>query len=426
MPRRKISTNENSVASVAELDDDEELVFENTRRIRRQRRQAPVEVEQPAEPEVITGEVIDDDDDTSETPAYSASSLASWVYGDPDGGADDVADEYGDLLIRREPDEIRDSFAVPCSSRTWLPKMRNISLAADEDDIYERVRDLAGSGGRYILQLQIGGRIAKSKTVTIADPLSARMNSGRPQAGEATVPAISVATPSAPVDPIDDFISKLEQQKRMRTLLYGDDEKRQQDQIETLRAEIAELKTANPQNAKSEKLALLEAALAAPTEARDRLLNRMFPADDEEGGSRHWAADVLDVVIQNKDTILGVVAGLLGGMPQPQQPVPIQQPASSLDDFMRQPAPGQIAKPTGFQRRMVAEPPAETPPVQKIPDDASQPSAPDASQPSAEDASRVSVPPAVAGGSDATDPDDTEPIQGEVVDMKPKRKGAKE
>lgn len=331
MQRKKISTGINNAAAVVELDDDEQLVEEvtTTKRVGRQRRIIPP----PDEP--ITVEPIEDDDDdeppTGE-PLYSDTSLAALIYGE---GEDAIDNQFCTVVIRRNPDSINDRFATPCTAQTNLPAMRNVELTAERMDIEERVRSEFG-GGHYFFQLHFNNRLQTSWKATLSDP---PISKTPPPAVAAEAPAQPPAPAAPAVDAFDNFLENLEKQKRMRDLLFGDEQRRLEKQIEELKVEAA--KPQPPAAPQSETLVILEKALASPNqEISDRLLEYAFPTD--KGESRHWIAELASVVMDNKDTIAGVLGSLLGAVPQPAAAAPPNvaemmrmQPPPSLPKFSR-------------------------------------------------------------------------------------------
>lgn len=341
MPRKKISTVANP-AAVIDLDDDEEFVesVTTTKRVGRQRKPKPDDAE--AAPPDDDENIIDIDDDGEPVERYGDNSLAAVLYGDSDDA--DAENQFCSIHIRRHPDNLSDKFATPCTEVTNLQRIANVPLSTDRADIEERVVKEYG-GGHYFFQIHFDGRLGRSWRSTLADlPAAKRI---QPDA-----PAASVPTPAAPaVDPVRAFLDNLKKQKEMQELLFGEQEKE-------LKAQIAELKTqiergqATPSQPQSEQLLILEKALSATSpELQDRLLEYAFPSDD--AGKRHWIAELADVALANKDTILGLFGSLFGGIAPP-QPTPAPPPAPmSLDELLRQPAPaGELAEqPTGFRRR---------------------------------------------------------------------------
>lgn len=355
MQRKKVSTGTNNAAAVLELDDDEQLIetVTTTKAIGRQRRPKPAEIE----PEPIIGEIEDDDDDDQDTddrPSYSDTSLAALLYGD---GDEPLESQFCTVMIRRNPDSMNDRFLNPCGSLSNLAPMRNIELTAERMDIEERVRSEYG-GGHYFFQLHFDNRLRSSWKATLADDPAAIRTA---KADAAPQPIASTATAAAAplADPMDSFIASLKQTAELKSLLFGDTESRMQAEIDRLRAEAETARNATPPEPLSEEILLWKMAKEMPeSEAKNRLLDKLVPVD--EAGDRHWIADVAAVVMENKDTILGLVGSLFGGgAAQPAAPQP------NVMDMLRQPAPAALPQHrSAFARtKPPADPaPAETPP----------------------------------------------------------------
>ena len=317
-----------------------------TERVRREHRKPAVESDDgaiQAEPVLDDAEETDDD-----APQFSDESLAALLFGDQND--QDYGSQFCTIHIRRHPDSMNDRFLTPCGALTKLPPLRNVELAAERMDIEERVRNEYG-GGHYFFQIYFDGALGKSWKATLSDDPAAvararaeavgRSNNSQPQ-----------PTSVPPVDPVQAFLDGMLKQRQLKDALFGDDEKRLEREIADLRAEVAK-QAANPAEPKSERIALLEMAMDSKnSDARDRLLNHVFPS--EEKGGRHWIADTIEVVLENKDVILGVLGSLLGGIAPPQ---PSPQP--SIQELMRAAPPTGAAMPTGlsqFKRKPLGEP----------------------------------------------------------------------
>lgn len=360
MQRKKISTGTNNAAAVLELDDDEQLIetVTTTKAIGRQRRPKPAEIE----PEPIIGEVEpDDDDDETEierTPSYSDTSLAALLYGD---GDEPLESQFCTVMIRRNPDSMNDKFLTPCGALTSLPPLRNIELTAERIDIEERVRTEFG-GGHYFFQIHFGNQLRSSWKATLSDDPAAVRAAKAERLGLTQPPPVVVTAPAEPPpDPMAGFIASLQQTKQLKDLLFGDTEARMQAEIDRLRIEAEAAKNAAPAEPMSEKLRLLEMALATTKpDVTERVLNSVFPAEDE--GRSLWA-DLASMALENKETIIGLVGSLFGGG------APAAPP--SIADMMRQPAPAALPERKPVFNRQKAEPepaavadpaPAEMPP----------------------------------------------------------------
>lgn len=336
MPRKKVSTTEVSPSS-ADLDDNEELVIRNTheKRVRREKVRS--------DDNAITAEPVIDDDDDQDAGEFSPTSLAAVIYGD---GGGDVENEFCSVHIRRNPDTMGDVFLTKCGSVTSYPKLANVSLATEQSDIEDRIRSEYG-GGHYFFQLHYNGNLGRSWKATLADLPEAI---AREKAKNDPAPA---PQPTQSADPMQQFLDRVLMQKQLEDALFGDQKKRLEEQIAEMRREIDATKN-NPAEPKSERLSMFETALSTPnTDLQGRLLDHLFPTDD--GEKRHWIADTLDVVLQNKDAILGVLGSLLGGTAPP-----AYQPKPSIADLMRAQPPGELnAQPEqstrGFRRRSATE-----------------------------------------------------------------------
>lgn len=339
--RKKVSTDENNLGQI-DLDEDEAIVVENTttKRIRRERKPAAAEPEPTPEPD---DDFIDVElDDTGEyRPQYADDSLAALIFAGDDAEPN-IDEEYCSVAIRRHPDEIHDAFAKPCLSVTNLPRLSGVSIATRKPDIEERTRKLYG-GGRYFFQMHYNGRLCKSWTSVLADDPNAIMQS-----------AAAAVEPRPASNPIDDFLDGLEKQKRLRELLYGDQENEMRRKIEELSRELKEARD-TPAAPPSEKLAIIETALKIENDdIQRRLLDRVFPS--EPTGERSAVADVIDVVLNNTDKIMPFVQSVLGGLMPPLPPTPGASqpaPAAGIDALLSQPRPdaAPLPAPTTAWRR---------------------------------------------------------------------------
>lgn len=101
------------------------------------------------------------------------------------------------------------------------------------------------------------------------------------------------------------------------------------------------------------------------SEAKNRLLEKLMPTDTD--GNRHWIADVFQIGLENKDTIIGVLGSLLGGL-VPQRPAAAQP---NIADMMRQQPPaGLPPRKSAFSKPPTPQPPPENAaePVNETPD----------------------------------------------------------
>lgn len=411
MQRKKVSTGTNNAAAVLELDDDEQLIetVTTTKAIGRQRRPKPAEIE----PEPIIGEIEDDDDDDQDTddrPSYSDTSLAALLYGD---GDEPLESQFCTVMIRRNPDSMNDRFLNPCGSLSNLAPMRNIELTAERMDIEERVRSEYG-GGHYFFQLHFDNRLRSSWKATLADDPAA-IRTAKADAAPQPIASTAAAAAAPLADPMDSFIASLKQTAELKSLLFGDTESRMQAEIDRLRAEAETARNATPPEPLSEEILLWKMAKEMPeSEAKNRLLDKLVPVD--EAGNRHWIADVAAVVMENKDTILGLVGSLFGGAAQPAASQP------NVMDMLRQPAPAALPQHrSAFSR---TKPPADPAPAETPPPAGSGPAVTlagfDENTPPPDYVSET-----VIDGRDLTKGDETAidaEITSEVKDAKPKRK----
>lgn len=357
MARRKIpSTATGATNGGVFLDDDEQLVEEvtTTKKIGRQRRSPDADAE-PIAAVPVFEDLNDDNDDDDEQPSFSQTSLAASIYG-TDG--ETIQDQVCTIVVRRNPDTLRDKFVVPCSALTNLPRLVNVSLTAEKGDIEDQIRNEYG-GGHYFLQVQMDGRLGHSWKPTLAD-----LPGWRPPTGETAPQPIAPAAPvaAAPAaDPMDSMLASMEKQKRMRDLLFGDAEKRMQAEIDRLRTEAEAAKNAIPPpvvEPMSEELLLWKMARDMPdSDAKTRLLDKLTPVDSD--GNRHWIADLAAVAMENKDTILGLFGSLFGGAAP-------AAPQQNVMDMLRRPAPAALPQHrSAFSRtKPAADPaPAEPPPA---------------------------------------------------------------
>lgn len=359
MPRRKTPTDGAIAGSAVDLDDGEAVVVEthNTRTIRRQK--TPV----PAAEDIITVDLDDEDEDEpDELPSYSPTSLAALL--NSDDGSENYEEQYCTINVRRNPDGMNDNFVSPNAAIAHLPRLVNIPLTADKEDIQDKIRSEYG-GGHYFFQIRTGSGLGPSWTASLAD-LPAVRRAAAAAAEPAADRAPAEPPPAAvPVDPFERMIDSMTKQKQLKDLLFGDDRERLEKELAELKAEAERLRTernAAPAEPPNERLLILEKALgvSSPT-IQARMLESVFPAD--EGG--HWLPDTIKTIFEHKEEIGGLVQMVLGGLlggaaPQPAAP---QQP--DISAFLRQPAPA-AATPSRFGRRPEVKPelaPADVPSV---------------------------------------------------------------
>lgn len=315
MPRKKISTTpEDVIDGVPELDDDEQFVSETTtKRTIRKEKVTPADNAEPVDA-AFDADIEDEPYDEG----FPDDSLAATWYGQ---GGNAPENPYFNIHIRRNPDSLGDKFINPTNSAMRLAPLRNVAMHVSRSEIEDIVRNLYG-GGHYFFQLYHNGQLGKGWTETLADPPEA-INKARQEALGLPTHTPPVELPQA--NPFDQFFDTLKRQREMKDLLFGDEQKR-------LEAEIERLKTENAASVKpqSEKLVLLETALQAsnPT-LQERLLEHLFPAPEES--QSHWIVDLFKTAFEHKAELAGLAQMLLGGMPQPATP--------NIESLLRQPPP---------------------------------------------------------------------------------------
>lgn len=311
--RKKISTNETLPPASVDLDDDEQFVKEvtTTTKIAREKKKAKPEAENA--PEIIDAEIIEDD--SNDLPEFEEESLASLIYGTGDDDETDISEQYCSVVPRRLKDHMGDKFAKPCNEVQTLETLAAVPLVATREEIQDRVRREHGSGGRFFFQVRFANRLQRSWQAVLGDPSG--LNIAAVGVGDVEKSVVGHYAPVPPPvvantgDPLDTLIAGFRKQDELRNLILGGDVNKYETQITELKAELASLRD-NPHEPKSEKLALLETALASQSsDAQSRILNHLFPSDEPE--KRHWLADTISVVLENKDAIVGALGGLLGG-----------------------------------------------------------------------------------------------------------------
>lgn len=339
--RRKKTSDEDAIEGIPQLEDDEQIVVEtsNKRTIRKER--APRLDPDPKEIIDVDDDENDDDEFLNledESPAYSESSIAALIFSD-DGDERQLQNQFCTVAIRRNPDGMNDRFSIPCNSVMRLPRLQNVEITADQADIEDRVRAEYG-GGHYFFQIHYANRLASSWKSTLADlPAAAAADK---LLASAAIPSPDPATPAA--NPFDQFLDALAKQKQMKDLLFGDEQKRMESEIKTLREQLEARREQQP--ASQSDLSLLLSAIKDnnnPTViefARDYLFR-----DEGEGKFGVW--DFAKMVWENKHELAPVVSMLFGG---------------SL--------PGQQQRPAGIESILAAAPPspspASLPPVESV------------------------------------------------------------
>jgi len=352
MPRRKTLPEPEPIEGIPELDADEQLVRETTTKQTIRKERVKADPEPATAPPPARDSEPDDDDDffidaepDDERPQFSESSLAALQFND----AEEIENEYCNILIRRNPDSLRDKFATPNSALLNLPTMRNVPLASERYEIEEAVRDEYG-GGHYFFQIQYRGNLGKSWSASLSD---------KPGAGQVKTEPAAPTPIAAPVEPaanpFDQFFDNLRKQKELKEILFGDELR----ELERLRAEAADRQN-NSTVRQSETLSILEMALRAdnPT-LSEKLLKLVAPEPEDTGGS-HWIVDLVKTGFEHKEELAGVLQMVLGGL------APASPPANqNIEALLRAPVPAPLAaiqqsaepaKPaTTFKRRSPAQ-----------------------------------------------------------------------
>lgn len=336
MPRKKVSPDAEVIDGIAEIDGDEQLVEEVTRKVRRERVRRPT-----AEPDPVMADSDETEEDDARDfedarPPFSETSLAALIYDDDFDHR--FEDQFCTILVRRKPDKMRDQFATPCSTVMTYPALANVEITADRSDIEEQVRQLYG-GGHYYFQIRFNNRLARSWETSLAE---------LPTATTAKPETASPGPAPTQKDPLDSMLDNLAKMKQLRDALFGDERERLERQIDELKRQIDERPVTPPVQALPENLLILEKALATNNASlQEKLLDYAFPPD----GGEHWIPTTLKTIFEHKDEIGAILRGLLVGPQPPQTPQAIdallrgQPPAGTL----RQP----VIAPSQFQRRQI-------------------------------------------------------------------------
>ncbi len=349
MRRKKVLDDAGVIEGIPDLKDDEQLVSEvTTKRTVRKEKTPAIDIE----PEEVI-EISDETERNDDEPAYSATSLAALIYSAED---EPLHNQFCTVAVRRNPDGMNDRFLTSCTSVLHLPRLINVELSADKEDIEDRVRSEYG-GGHYFFQVHYNNRLASSWKSTLADlPPQLRSSKSEPETNTPPPPI------QEPVNPFDQFFDTLRKQKEMKELLFGDEQKRLELEIERLKTEAAKQPLPTPEP-RSEKLILLEHALQAgnPT-LQDRLLSHLFPEPEEN--SSHWIVDLVKTGFEHKEDLAGIAQMVLGGvLPQPK--------SHGIEALLRQqppkdPALAEDMNPpprSNFQRRKLEESSGSSKPV---------------------------------------------------------------
>lgn len=325
MPRKKISTDADVIEGIAELNENEEIVIEDRRTVRKQKSKPP------PEPEPIEDFDFDDDEtDAEPEPEFSPTSIAALIFG---GDANKLTDQFCSVAVRRKPDSMRDRFATPCNAVTNYPALQNIAIDAEQSEIEEIVREQYG-GGHYFFQVRYGNRLANNWQATLADLPAAF--APKP---ETTATAAAAMPAAVPIDPLDNMLSNLAKMKALKDSLFGDEEARLKEQIAELKEQIANRPEPTPAEPLPDNIRILEKALGVnnPT-LQERLIDAAFP---EESAS-HWIPETVKTIFEHKEEIGQILGGILGSLAGPQ---PAASPAAMADLLRRQPPAALPAQP---------------------------------------------------------------------------------
>lgn len=326
--------------AAAKLGEDEEIILSDVRTIRKNKRQPPAE---PADLNIIDVDDENDEIDADSETEFPIGTIGFRAFG---GDGDPHALTECNILVVRKPDGAGDNFLKPCKARLGQPPIRNVDLMTPESEIEEMVRINYG-GGHYYLQTQFGNRNGRGWTASLDDPPDALEKARRAEQAERQ-PIAAAAAPDPPINHFEQRIKELELERQYDELKFGPERKR----LEKLETELDDLrrKAAEPPAApKSRELEILEAvATMNKPDLTERVIDSMFPSEDDDGGrgkSRHWFADLVSVAVENKDALFSVLGSLLGGgvpATAPQQP--------GIDAFLRQQPPAAVPAASRFTR----------------------------------------------------------------------------
>jgi hypothetical protein len=293
MPRKKVSP-DSEIIDATGLEENEQIVIEDKKTIRKERSTPP------PEPEVTDGEIVFEDDEETATPSFGETSIAALIY----DGEQPIENQYCTIHVRRTPDKMKDRFATPCQSTLNYPALPNVEITADRSEIEEMVRQEYG-GGHYFFQIRFQNRLGASWQSSLADLPQSIPRTEAP----AIQPAPAQPTPAA--DPLDSMLTNLSKMKALKDALFGDEEARLKEQIADLKAEIANKPEPTPSEPIPDNLRILEKALGVnnPT-LQERLIDAAFP---EESAS-HWIPETVKTIFDHKEEIAGLVGGLLGSL----------------------------------------------------------------------------------------------------------------
>jgi hypothetical protein len=327
MPRKKVSP-DSEIIDATGLEENEQIVIEDKKTIRKERSTPPESV-------VTEGEIVfEDEPEEIDLPSFSETSLAALIY----DGEQPIENQYCTIHVRRTPDKMKDRFANPCQSTLNYPALPNVEITSDRSEIEELVRQEYG-GGHYFFQIRFQNRLGASWQSSLAD-LPQQQQTAKPET------PIVVPDPIAPAaDPLDSMLTNLTKMKALKDALFGDEEARLKEQIADLKAEIANRPEPVPSEPVPENLRILEKALGVNNPSlQERLIDAAFP--EESAG--HWIPETVKTIFDHKEEIAGLLGGLLGSLAgRPTAPPNIQEM------LKRQPPSAAIAPPptSNFRRK---------------------------------------------------------------------------
>lgn len=288
--------NSDVINAIPELEENEQIVIEDTKRIRRERMPESPSSLIDSEEELIEVE-------TKETPQkFSSTSIASLIFDDE---PDELTNQFCTIHVRRKPDRMRDSFLTPCSTVLTLPAIQNVELTAERSDIEEIVRQQYG-GGHYFFQIRFQNRLSKSWEASLADPPEA-IAAARAEKHSIKQPAPSVAAQPT-TNPLDQFFDTLKKQRELQDLLFGEERRRLEAEIERLRQE-QQTRPAAPQS----DLALLLDALRQSDNPGLIDFAREYLSGESVREPQFGVWDFLKYVFDHKDEIAPLIINFLGG-----------------------------------------------------------------------------------------------------------------
>jgi hypothetical protein len=331
MKTKKAATDNviNAIPEIPEIHENEQIVIEDTKRIRREK--MPITLEEPVThsgPQDITIEP----EDTANEPSFSPSSIASLIY---DGDADDVANQFCTIHVRRKPDKMRDAFLTPCSTVLTLPAIQNVEITAERSDIEEIVRQQYG-GGHYFFQVRFQNRLSRSWEASLADPpeaIAAARSTRRPSTTQDDIAAVNAN--NQPINPLDQFLDTLKKQRELQDLLFGEERRRLEAEIERLRQESQQQRPSAPQS----DLALLLDAMQKSNNPGLIDFAREYLSGETTRDPQFGIWDFLKYVFDHKEEIAPLLASFIGGGQTPR----------SIEDVLRSQPPSVLAdtaKPT--------------------------------------------------------------------------------